>query len=85
MTANDLTMQFVADILDAPVIQDTTILGAARLAGYQAGISSGLAEFAATWRSGRPFAPLMAKGSRKLKWAGWQFDAVAGVRPKLSS
>src|SRR5665213_257041 len=42
MVASDWTMQFLADILDAPVdrprVLETTALGAAYLAGYRAGL-----------------------------------------------
>ena len=42
MVASDWTMQFLADVLgapvDRPVVQETTALGAAYLAGLQAGV-----------------------------------------------
>ena len=79
LTASDWTMQFLADILaapvDRPVIMETTALGAAYLAGRQAGICPDLSGFAATWRLDRRFEPLMEVGERRRKWAGWQ-DAV---------
>src|SRR6185312_6482396 len=54
MTASDITMQFLADILaapvDRPVVQETTALGAAYLAGHAAGIAPDLDGFAAMWR-----------------------------------
>ena len=47
MAASDLTMQFLADILAAPVdrpaVMETTALGAAYLAGYAAGVCPDLA------------------------------------------
>ena len=50
MSASDWTMQFLADMLDAPVdrpaIIETTALGAAFLAGWQAGLYPGPDEFA---------------------------------------
>jgi glycerol kinase len=83
MTASDITMQFVADILDAPVdrpvVMETTALGAAYLAGYQAGLYPEPAEFSETWRLDRRFVPAMAESTRARKWAGWQ-TAVARVR-----
>jgi glycerol kinase len=79
MAASDVTMQFIADILDAPVdrptIMETTALGAAYLAGYAAGLCPDLAGFAATWRRERRFTPQMDALTRGRKWAGWQ-DAV---------
>jgi glycerol kinase len=85
MTASDVTMQFLADILGAPVdrpaVMETTALGAAYLAGYHAGICPGPAEFAATWRLDRRFKPAMDAALRARKWAGWQ-AAVARVRTR---
>jgi len=83
MTASDVTMQFLADILGAPVdrpmVMETTALGAAYLAGYQAGIYPDPAEFSAAWRLERRFRPAMDTTIRARKWAGWQ-AAVARVR-----
>ena len=80
MAASDLTMQFVADILDAPVdrpgVMETTALGAAYLAGYAAGVCPDLPGFAARWRCERRFEPQMDAATRERKWAGWR-DAVA--------
>jgi glycerol kinase len=79
MTASALTMQFLADILDAPVdrpvVMETTALGAAYLAGWKAGICPDLAEFAAAWKLDRRFEPAMETAVRTRKWDGWQ-DAV---------
>ena len=80
MAASDLTMQFVADILAAPVdrpaVMETTALGAAYLAGYAAGVCPDLPGFAAKWRCERRFEPQMDADTRERKWAGWR-DAVA--------
>jgi glycerol kinase len=80
MAASDLTMQFVADILAAPVdrpaVMETTALGAAYLAGYAAGVCPDLSSFAAKWRCERRFEPQMDADTRERKWAGWR-DAVA--------
>jgi glycerol kinase len=79
MAASDVTMQFLADILNAPVerpaVMETTALGAAYLAGLAAGICPDLAGFAATWQCQRRFTPQMDAATRARKWAGWQ-DAV---------
>jgi glycerol kinase len=79
MTASDLTMQFLADMLaspvDRPVVMETTALGAAYLAGRAAGLCPGLDGFASTWRLDRRFEPAMPDSLRSPKWAGWQ-DAV---------
>ena len=80
MAASDLTMQFVADILAAPVdrpnVMETTALGAAYLAGYAVGVCPDLPGFAARWRCERRFEPQMDATTRERKWAGWR-DAVA--------
>ncbi len=80
MSASDWTMQFLADILDAPVdrprVLETTALGAAWLAGMQVGLYPGPAEFAKDWALDRRFTPRMDEATRKARLAGWQ-DAVA--------
>jgi len=79
MVASDWTMQRLADLLDAPVdrpvILETTALGAAWLAGRQAGAWPGEAEFAASWQRDRRFTPSFDKAKRERKIAGWR-DAV---------
>ena len=79
MSASDVTMQFLADILDSPVdrpvVMETTALGVAYLAGRTAGICPDLDGFAATWKLGRRFTPAMDAPTRERKWAGWR-DAV---------
>ena len=79
MVASDWTMQFLADILDAPVdrptILETTALGAAWLAGMKAGVWPGMEEFAKSWARDRRFEPQMDAETRKAKIAGWD-DAV---------
>ena len=88
MTASEVTMQFLADILAAPVerpaVTETTALGAAYLAGYAAGVCPDPAGFAATWRLDRRFAPVMTEGQRTKKLAAWR-DAVARTRSRRSA
>ena len=80
MAASDWTMQFLADILGAPVdrpaVRETTALGAAWLAGMQAGIYPDREAFADTWALERRFVPMMEEATRARRYAGWQ-DAVA--------
>ncbi|MGE3144228.1 MAG: glycerol kinase GlpK [Pseudorhodoplanes sp.] len=80
MTASDRAMQFLADILGAPVdrptVMETTALGAAYLAGLKAGLCPPPDRFAATWQLDRRFAPTMPQDERERKWSGWR-DAVA--------
>jgi glycerol kinase len=83
MTASDPTMQFLADMLGAPVdrpaVMETTALGAAYLAGYHAGVCPDPAGFSAAWRLDRRFEPAMDAPTRDRKWAGWQ-AAIERVR-----
>ncbi|WP_120499592.1 glycerol kinase GlpK [Roseovarius sp. EL26] len=76
MTASDWAMQFLADIngvpVDRPPILETTALGAAWLAGMQAGIYPGPEEFAATWARERIFQPTMDEDTRDARYAQWQ-------------
>jgi glycerol kinase len=79
MTASDPCMQFLADILASPVdrpgVMETTALGAAYLAGRQAGLCPDLDGFAAQWRLDRRFEPHMDSTARERKYDGWK-DAV---------
>jgi glycerol kinase len=80
MTASDWTMQFLADILgapvDRPVVTETTALGAAYLAALQSGLAPEPEVWAARWRAERRFEPAMPADRRDALYAGWQ-DAVA--------
>jgi glycerol kinase len=82
MTASDWTMQRLADLLDAPVdrpvIQETTALGAAYLAGLGAGLYPEPAKFADNWRLDHRFKPAMSAATRERKLSGWA-RAVKGV------
>src|SRR5690606_27778503 len=68
MVASDWTMQRLADLLDAPVdrpvVLETTALGAAWLAGMQAGVWPDEAGFAKAWRRERRFEAAMAADQR---------------------
>jgi glycerol kinase len=81
MVASDWTLQFLADILGAPVdrptILETTALGAAWLAGQQAGVWPDQAGFAAHWRRDRRFTPTMAVGEREQRHARWRKAVTA--------
>ena len=79
MTASDWTMQFLADILGAPVdrpaVLETTAVGAAWLAGMKTGICPGPEEFAESWALEQRFEPRMGEDDRTELYASWQ-DAV---------
>jgi glycerol kinase len=85
MAVSDWTMQRLADLLDAPVdrpvIQETTALGAAYLAGLSAGVYPEPARFADSWRLERRFKPNMSAATRTRKLKGW----AAAVRGVLAS
>ncbi len=80
MSASNWTMQFLADVLDAPVdrpmVRETTALGVALAAGWQAGFYAGPESFAEAWRLDRSFRPAMAEADRRQRCRGWR-DAVA--------
>jgi len=82
MTASDWTMQRLSDLLDAPVdrpmIQETTALGAAYLAGLAAGVYDEPSNFTEHWRLERRFKPMMSAATRERKLAGWA-RAVKGL------
>ncbi|WP_419176373.1 glycerol kinase GlpK [Desulfosediminicola sp.] len=79
MVASNWTMQFLADILDAPVdrpaILETTAVGAAYLAGLHEGIFPPPEEFAERWKRQCRFAPALDDEIRARKYKGWK-DAV---------
>ncbi|MCC5777477.1 glycerol kinase GlpK [Nitratireductor sp. B36] len=79
MVASDWMLQFLADMLDAPVDRptqlETTALGAAWLAGSRAGVWPGAEEFAAGWKLDRQFCPQMDAAERETRLKGWR-DAV---------
>ena len=75
MTANNWLMQFLSDILQVPVERpqnlETTALGAAYLAGFQAGVYGSPNEFSGTRSERRRFAPAMTDENRRVLLAGW--------------
>ncbi len=83
MAANDWFLQFLADVLDIPVERpvnvESTVLGAAYLAGYRAGIVKSADELATLWQRDALFAPAMSDAKRDDLLHGWQ-DAVTRVR-----
>ncbi|MEM6390062.1 MAG: glycerol kinase GlpK [Pseudomonadota bacterium] len=85
MSASDWSMQFLADILGAPVdrpnVLETTALGAAWLAGMQSGICPGPDGFAKSWSLERRFKPATSQDDRDALYAGWK-DAVSRTLSK---
>ncbi len=85
MTASDWTMQFLSDILGAPVdrptILETTAVGAAYMAGLNAGVLPQPDEFSKLWALERRFTPKMSEEVRQGKYARWQ-DCVSRTLSK---
>jgi glycerol kinase len=83
MAKSDWTMQFLADLLGAPVdrpmVTETTALGAAYLAGLQAGLLPSPSEAPTHWRLERRFQPNMSREEAAGRRAAWQ-DAVRRTR-----
>ncbi|QIE41557.1 glycerol kinase GlpK [Rhodobacteraceae bacterium SC52] len=76
MSASDWAMQFLSDILGAPVdrpeITETTALGAAWLAGMRAEIYPDAEGFAKSWRLERRFEPKFSQADRDARYARWK-------------
>ena len=74
-TANNLLMQFQADLLGVPVVrpkvQETTALGAAYLAGLAVGYWKNTDDIRANWRVDRRFEPQMSRERAVELTAGW--------------
>lgn len=83
MADNDWVMHFLADILGAevqrPYITETTAVGAAFLAGLQAGIYSDLHQLSECWQCEQVFVPRLSKDERDGAYRRWQ-EAVARIR-----
>jgi glycerol kinase len=76
MAASDWTMQFVADMagvpVDRPANLESTALGAAFAAGWQAGVYPGPESFAERRRPNRVFTPAMDEATREALYRGWR-------------
>ncbi len=79
--ANDLLMQFQADILGVdvvrPQVSETTALGAAYLAGLAVGFWKDLDELQSQWKLERRFEPAMPADQVKRYMHGWQRAVTA--------
>ena len=83
MVANDWFLQFLADMLNISVERpknvESTVLGAAYLAGLQSGVFQSTEEITDLWARESVFEPKMGADDRASLYAGWQ-DAVQRVR-----
>jgi glycerol kinase len=76
MVANELLMQFQADILGVPLarplIAETTSLGVAYAAGYAVGFWESTEELRKNWKIDRIWEPRMKEDRREELYAGWK-------------
>ena len=76
MTANELLMQFQADVLGVPVVRpavsETTALGAAFAAGLAVGFWADQAELRERWREQRRWLPRDGRAQREREYARWK-------------
>lgn len=83
MVANAWFLQFLADILDIsierPVDVESTVLGAAYLAGLQSGVIDSIGHIAGNWQRDVLFEPAMSDDQREHLLSAWA-AAVARVR-----
>ena len=83
MVENDWFLQFLADMLNISVERpknvESTVLGAAYLAGLQSGVFQSTEEITDLWARESVFEPKMGADDRASLYAGWQ-DAVQRVR-----
>jgi glycerol kinase len=83
MSANNWMMQFLADIsglvVERPLYRETTVLGAAFLAGLGAGLFGSLADVESAWTRDFTATPTMPGHARQNVLNGWA-EAVRRVR-----
>jgi len=76
MTTDHLLMQFVADVLDRPVLRpnvaETVSLGAAYAAGLAVGYWPDLEALRRNWRCAAQWSPQMDAGYREAEYGNWQ-------------
>src|SRR5213596_139646 len=74
--ADDLLMQFQADLLGIPVVRprilETTALGAAYLAGLATGVWKGREEIAKQWKVAKRFEPKMKRDEAERRMGEWR-------------
>ena len=82
-SANNLLLQFQADLLGIPVIRpkitETTALGAAYLAGLAIGVYQSLAECSQQWQEEKHFLPQLSRDQADELMQKWE-KAVARIR-----
>lgn len=83
---NEFLMQFQSDLLDTeverPIVNETTALGAAYLAGLAVGYWKDQDEIKGSWRLDRSFKPAMPGDERRRLYEGWQKAVRAAMAYK---
>jgi glycerol kinase len=88
MVGNGFLMQFQSDILgtkvERPVVQETTALGAAYLAGLATGFWKDTQDIGQNWQLDQAFKPKMDRAAARGLYKGWQLAVKAArvFRPK---
>jgi glycerol kinase len=88
MVRNNFLMQFQSDLLgtkvERPVVQETTALGAAYLAGLAVGFWKDYADIATNWQLDQAFKPKLNKTLTRKLYKGWQLAVKASrvFKPK---
>ena len=85
---NDFLMQFQSDMLgvpvERPVVNETTALGAAYLAGIAVGFWEGQKRIQEKWQLDRKFKPVMDEAESGKLYQGWQkaIEATMAFKPE---
>jgi glycerol kinase len=88
MVGNGFLMQFQSDMLgtkvERPVVQETTALGAAYLAGLATGFWKDTQDIGQNWQLDQAFKPKMDRAAARGLYKGWQLAVKAArvFRPK---
>ena len=83
MVVNDWLVQCLADVLNAqvdrPVFTESTVLGAAFLAGMQVGLFNGFSDLEQKWQCEKRFTPEISAQESEALYQGW-LKAVERIR-----
>ncbi len=83
-SANDLLMQFQADLLGVPVVRpkvlETTALGAAYLAGLTVNLWGSREQLASHWQADKRFEPRMERSEAEARMARWREAVQRSLR-----
>jgi glycerol kinase len=72
MVEDDLLMQFQADILNRPVVKETTALGAAYAAGLAVGFYKDFDDLRSQWAVDHTWQPHMDAKQREAMYGSWK-------------